>query len=158
MKDKSQEHNYQINRSDLKKTKGLKGYFSRLHERRVGRKFAAKSGKVLKSGLKGVGQEAVETKEMTQSFFRLLASKLDLQNRKEPPTKEEVKAAIEQLKDVGRFSIFATISILPGGGVSLIGLEILARKLGVKNFTFVPSAFKKKNLPEKHDGEKVNPS
>ncbi|MDA3779791.1 MAG: hypothetical protein PF487_06185 [Bacteroidales bacterium] len=46
--------------------------------------------------------------------------------------------------DMGRFSVFATVSILPGGGFSLIGLELLARKFGVNNFTFVPSAFRKK--------------
>jgi hypothetical protein len=45
---------------------------------------------------------------------------------------------------MGRFSVFATVSILPGGGFSLIGLELLARKFGVNNFTFVPSAFRKK--------------
>ena len=81
---------------------------------------------------------------MAHSFFKLLEAKLDLTNRKEPPSQEEVKEAIEQLKDVGRISVFATISILPGGGFSLIGLEILARKFGVKGFTFVPSAFRKK--------------
>lgn len=106
-------------------------------------KFARSSNKMIRKGLKGVGQEAEETKDMASSFFKLLQSKLNLNNRTEPPTEEEVKAAIEQLKDVGRFSIFSAISIIPGGGFSLIGLEMLARKLGVKNFTFVPSAFRK---------------
>jgi copper homeostasis protein CutC len=100
--------------------------------------------------MEGMGQEAKETKEMANSFFKLLESKLDLQNRKTPPSQEEVKAAIEQLKDIGRFSVFTTISILPGGGFSLIGLEILARKFGVKSFTFIPSAFRKKDV-EKQD-------
>ena len=67
-----------------------------------------------------------------------------MSNRKEPPSEEEVKAAIEQLKDIGRISVFATVSILPGGGFSLIGLELLARKYGIKNFTLVPSSFRKK--------------
>ena len=57
---------------------------------------------------------------------------------------KEVKAAIEQLKDIGRISVFASVSILPGGGISLIGLELLARKFGVKNFTFIPTSFRKK--------------
>lgn len=110
-----------------------------------GQKFANSTRRAIKKTMNGVGEEATQTKEMAQSFFKLLESKLDLSNRTEPPTREEVKAAIEQLKDVGRFSIFATISILPGGGFSLIGLELLARKFGVKNFTFVPSAFRKKS-------------
>lgn len=58
--------------------------------------------------------------------------------------KKEVKDAIEQLKDVARISVFATISILPGGGFSLVGLELLARKFGINSFTFVPSSFRKK--------------
>ena len=65
---------------------------------------------------------------------------------------EQVKAAIEQLKDVGRFSIFATLVILPGGVVSLVGLELLARKFGINGFNLIPSSFRKKkasNLPAK---------
>lgn len=92
----------------------------------------------------GFGQEAKETKEMARLFFRLLESKLKLNERSEPPTEEEVKAAIDQLKDIGRISVFASVSILPGGGISLIGLELLARKFGVKNFTFIPTSFRKK--------------
>lgn len=80
---------------------------------------------------------------MAHSFFRILENKLNLHERKDPPTPEEVKEAIEQLKDLGRISVFASISILPGGAISLIGLELLAHKFGVTNFTFVPSAFRK---------------
>lgn len=104
--------------------------------------FAEKTWKGIHSGMSKLGSEARETKEMGKSFFRLLESKLDLQNRKEPPTEEEVKEAIEQLKDVGRFSVFTTAIILPGGAISLIGLEALARKFGIK-FTFIPSSFRK---------------
>ncbi len=115
-----------------------------LKQRRLARRFAIQSKKAIKKGMKGLGQEAKETQVMVSLFFRMLEDKLNLNSRKTPPTKEEVKEAIEQLKDVGRFSIFSTISIIPGGGFSLIGLELLARKLGVKNFTFIPSAFRQK--------------
>jgi len=108
------------------------------------REFAIKTKRSIDFTLESVNTEAVETKVMAQSFFQLLESKLDLTNRKEPPTEEEVKKAIEQLKDVGKISVFATISIIPGGGFSLIGLELLARKYGVKNFSIVPSSFRKK--------------
>ena len=114
-------------------------------EFRFAKKFAASTKRGVSKAMGASGQEARETKEMAQSFFKLLESKLDLSKRKEPPTPEEVKAALEQLKDVGRFSVFATISIIPGGGFSLIGLELLARKFGVKNFTFLPSSFRKKD-------------
>lgn len=122
----------------------LKKYLTAIKNLRFAQKFANHAKHAIDKTMDGVGQEAKETKEMGQLFFRLLESKLDLKNRKQPPTPEEVKRAIEQLKDVGRISVFATISILPGGGFSLIGLELLARKFGVKNFTFVPSSFRRK--------------
>jgi len=108
-----------------------------------GKRFAKEAMRLIESGMKKMGNEARETRQMAQSFFRLLAAKLDLEKRTEPPSEEEVREAIEQLKDVGRFSFFVSVSILPGGAVSLLGLELLARKFGVKNFTLVPSSFRK---------------
>jgi len=105
--------------------------------------YLRKTSQLLKKGAGMLGNEALETKQMANIFFRMLEARLDLKNRKEPPTAEEVKEAINQLKDVGRFSFFATVSILPGGGFSLIGLELLARKFGIKGFTLVPSSFRK---------------
>ncbi len=136
-----------------------KGFLSRIQKLlyfRVLSKMARKTKKGIIVTMRGMGQEARETKDMARSFFRLLESKLDMENRKTPPSPEEVKEAIEQLKDVGRFSVFASVSILPGGGFSLIGLEILARKFGIKNFTFIPSAFRKKEETEKDNSEKRN--
>jgi hypothetical protein len=130
----------------IEKLKELKN--SRSH--RFARKYASRTKGLINEGVTAVGQEAGETEVMARSFFKMLEAKLDLSGRTEPPTEEEVKAAIEQLKDVGRFSIFATLVILPGGIVSLVGLEILARKFGVKGFNLVPSSFRKKkpsNLP-----------
>jgi len=106
--------------------------------------YAITRKNLIEKTMTGFGQEARETREMAQFFFRMLEKKLKLKERSEPPTKEEVKAAIEQLKDIGRISVFASVSILPGGGISLIGLEMLARKFGVKNFTFIPTSFRKK--------------
>lgn len=116
------------------------------------RKYAAKTKDLLSEGAAIVGEEADETEQMAVSFFKLLEAKLDLSGRKEPPSEEEVKAAIEQLKDVGRFSIFTTLVILPGGVVSLLGLEMLARRFGIKWFNLIPSSFRKRqksNLPAK---------
>jgi hypothetical protein len=67
-----------------------------------------------------------------------------------------VKAAVKQLKDVGRFSIFVTAVILPGGVVSLIGLELLARQYGI-NFSLIPSAFKKKKKEDDPSGQENHP-
>lgn len=122
---------------------------SRSH--RFAKKYAAKTSELIHEGVKAVGEEAEETEQMAKSFFKLLEAKLDLSGRTEPPSEEEVKAAIEQLKDVGRFSIFTTLVILPGGVVSLLGLELLARKFGIRGFNLIPSSFRrkygKKNLP-----------
>jgi hypothetical protein len=118
------------------------------------RKYAIKTKDLIHEGVSIVGEEAGETEDMARSFFKLLEAKLDLSGRKEPPSEEEVKAAIEQLKDVGRFSIFTALVILPGGVVSLLGLEILARRFGIKGFNLIPSSFrkrKKSNLPAKPD-------
>jgi len=120
--------------------------------RRFAKKYAEKTSKLISEGVTAFGKEAEETEQMALSFFKLLEAKLDLSGRKEPPTEEEVKAAIEQLKDVGRFSFFTTMVILPGGVVSLLGLELLARKFGIKGFNLIPSSFRKKkktNLPAK---------
>jgi len=122
---------------------------SRSH--RFAKKYAAKTSALINEGVNAVGEEAGETEQMARSFFKMLEAKLDLSGRTEPPSEEEVKAAIEQLKDVGRFSIFTTLVILPGGVVSLLGLELLARKFGIKGFNLIPSSFRKKynkrNLP-----------
>ena len=122
--------------------------------RRFAKKYAAVTSKLISGGVTAVGKEAEETEQMARSFFKLLEAKLDLSGRKEPPTEEEVKAAIEQLKDVGRFSFFTTMVILPGGVISLLGLELLARKFGIRGFNLIPSSFrkqKKTKLPAKTD-------
>ena len=122
--------------------------------RRFAKKYAAKTGDLFSEGVKAVGNEAEETEQMARSFFKMLEAKLDLSGRTDPPSEEEVKAAIEQLKDVGRFSIFATLVILPGGVVSLLGLELLARRFGIKGFNLIPSSFRKKkksNLPDLYE-------
>ena len=121
---------------------------SRSH--RFAKKYAARTGELINEGIRAVGQEAEETEKMARLFFRMLETKLDLNSRTVPPTEEEVKEAIEQLKDMGRISIFATLVILPGGVVSLLGLELLARRFGIKGFNLIPSSFRKKkrsNLP-----------
>ena len=104
--------------------------------------YAQKARNFIDKTMMGIDREAEETREMASSFFRLLEHKLNLSERTDPPGKEEVKAAVEQLKDVGRYSVFVTAVILPGGVISLVGLEMLARKYGI-NFSFIPSAFRK---------------
>ena len=112
------------------------------YDREKGREFAERARKGIEQGMGRLGNEASETKEMARSFFRLLEHKLNLQERTVPPSEQEVLEAIEQLKDIGRLSVFTTAVILPGGVISLWGLELLARKYVIE-FTFIPSAFRK---------------
>ena len=112
-------------------------------------RFADGAKRSVEDFLQGMGEEYNETVEMSRFFFKLLEEKLQLRERETPPSKEEVKKAIEQLKDMGRVGIFASVSILPGGGLSLLGLEVLARRFGIKNFSFIPSAFRKRLYKEK---------
>ena len=121
---------------------------------KLARHYADKTWSGLKDGMKAVGKEANETEEMAISFFKLLEHKLNLKERTDPPTEEEVKKAIEQLKDVGRFSFFATMVILPGGVISLVGLELLAKKIGLKDFTLIPTSFRKKMKDAKESDPK----
>ena len=107
-------------------------------------KFADAARKSVYEFTDGLNQERKQTQEMAESFFRLLESELDLENRTEPPSREEVTQALEQLKDVGRVGVFASISLLPGGAVSLVGLEILDRQFGIYDFTLIPSSFREK--------------
>jgi len=115
-------------------------------------RFAENAKRSLDSFLESMGEEYDETVEMGKYFYHYLENKLHLKERETPPTKEEVKKAIEQLKDMGRVGVFASVSIFPGGGLSLLGLEVLAKKLGIKHFSFIPSAFRKR-LYAKYDPE-----
>ena len=117
-------------------------------------KFAEVAKKSVYEFTDGLNKERKQTQEMAESFFRLLESELDLENRTDPPSREEVRQALEQLKDVGRVGIFASISLLPGGAVSLVGLEFLARQFGIYDFTLIPSSFKKKMNIEGNQSER----
>ncbi|KPK87563.1 MAG: hypothetical protein AMS27_02410 [Bacteroides sp. SM23_62_1] len=120
------------------------------------RRYARRAKYHINRTMKGLDNETQETREMAQLFFRMLEHELKLNDRTDPPTKEEVRAAIEQLKDVGRFSLFVTAVILPGGVISLVGLELLARKFGIENFTLVPSSFREKKDKQSHQPNRLS--
>ena len=120
----------------------LSGQSKKKSEEEGDRQFAEKAKEAIDRGMKGMGNEARESKEMARSFFKLLEHKLNLDDRTDPPSQDEIREAVEQLKDVGRLSVFTTAIILPAGAISLMGLELLARRYGIQ-FTFVPSSFRK---------------
>jgi hypothetical protein len=57
-------------------------------------RYARKARHFIDRTMKGIDQEAGETREMAGSFYRLLEHKLKLNERTDPPGKEEVKAAV----------------------------------------------------------------
>lgn len=119
-------------------------YGGKQKESKKARHFSNTAWKHIKTAMGNFIHEGQETKQMAEVFFKMLEQKLKLNERNEPPSEEEVKEALEQLKDVGRIGFFASFSLLPGGAFSLLGLELLARKFGIKNFSFLPSSFRKK--------------
>ena len=87
---------------------------------------------------KGLAKEGKQTSRMTKTFFRLLKAKLNYKEGDPVPHKRTVKAAINQLKDVGRVSAVAASFAVPIPGL-LVVLEIVARKFGT---TIFPSELK----------------
>jgi hypothetical protein len=152
-------HTFFMNMEDKRKSRLYKRYAieegKKKEEERISfaHRFANRAKSSVEDFLEGMGEEYNETVDMSRFFFKLLEEKLQLRERETPPSKEEVKKAIEQLKDMGRVGVFASVSILPGGGLSLLGLEILARKFGIKNFSFIPSSFRKRLYKEEGAGQ-----
>jgi len=105
---------------------------------RKAKKFAEWAVDKAKQAKVGLKREKQETKEMFQTFLKLLKYKL---KNKEKPTDTEILAAIMQLKDISKVALVAAILLgpIPGDEPLLFGLELLARKYGM---TVFPSALK----------------
>jgi len=88
--------------------------------------------------LKGLKQERSETQDMMRTFFILLTQRLP---RGRQPKPEEVKAAIEQLKDVNRMAGLLVLASMPGSVITLPLLCKLANRYGIE---IMPSAFQDK--------------
>ena len=105
---------------------------------RKGKKFAEWVVTKIEKVKVGMKREKTETKEMFQTFFKLLKHKL---KNKERPTDKEILAAIDQLKDISKVALVAAVLVgpIPGDEPLLFGIELLARKYGM---TVFPSALK----------------
>lgn len=84
--------------------------------------------------MKAMGQEKEETKQMAMTFFAQLKSLVGGKK----PSKEEVSAALNQLKDLNKFAFNVAIFVLPLGTTTLITLQTIAQKFGISIF---PSSF-----------------
>jgi len=89
--------------------------------------------------------EGAETTRMLRTFFREGRGRLIVSSKSQNPTPEEMREAIEQLKDLPRFLPFFVILIMPLPGVTegyaLVAVT-LEKWLGHK-VRFLPSEFRR---------------
>ena len=89
--------------------------------------------------------EGVETKQMLHAFLREGRGRLLVSFKSKNPSPEELKKAVEQLKDIPRFLPFFIVVVVPLPGVTesyaLLAVS-LEKWLGHK-FRFLPSAVSK---------------
>ena len=94
--------------------------------------------------------EGVETTRMVRVFARLGTGKLRLTAAHRKPTPEQMKEAIEQLKDIPRFLPFFVVVVVPVPGIAegyaVVALT-LERWLGDR-MKLLPSQFRHLLKPE----------
>jgi len=94
--------------------------------------------------------EGVETTRMVKVFARMGTGKLRLTASHRNPTPEEIKAAVDQLKDIPRFLPFFVVVVVPVPGIAegyaVVALT-LERWLGDR-MKLLPSQFRHLLKPE----------
>ena len=93
--------------------------------------------KTVSTVINGLKQEKEETRAMMSTFFSVLTQKLPSGKK---PDEQEIKEALEQLKDVHKMAGLLVVSITPGSVVTLPALCALGRRYGIE---LLPSAFQK---------------
>lgn len=85
--------------------------------------------------------EAVETRDMAIVFGKILRSRLGINGQKELPSEEEIRAAIEQLKDIPKFLPFFSFIFMPVPGITemYILLAFSIERLSGGNISLLPS-------------------
>lgn len=76
--------------------------------------------------MSGLSYERDETLFMMETFFTQLKEILE---KEKTVTEDDVKRALFQLRDIGKFSLIAPLFILPGGGTTTTVLYLTAKKL-----------------------------
>lgn len=92
-----------------------------------------------------LNQEKNETKEMMSTFSGLLTQHLP---DGRAPTNEELKDAVEQLKDVHRMAGLLIMAVLPGSALTLPAIYALGKRFGIE---LLPSAFRKQASNKEDD-------
>lgn len=151
----------QLDEGDLLGSKADLGCFIYIHGKNL-HFYKAK-----KAGLRLLGQaiyenmmklghaarmEAVETRDMAVVFGRVLGRRLGLNGQQELPSEEEIRAAIEQLKDIPKFLPFFSFIFMPVPGITemYILLAFSLEKLSGGTISLLPSQVRK--AMRKHRG------
>jgi hypothetical protein len=88
--------------------------------------------------------EGIETKEMMATFARKGKGRLLYRSSASEPTPEEMKKAIDQLKDIPRFLPFFMFVVVPAPGVTegYVLLAMSVEKWLGQKFSLLPSHFR----------------
>jgi hypothetical protein len=88
--------------------------------------------------------EGIETKNMVRTFVKQGKGQLLLSKESAPPTEEEIREAMEQLKDLPKFLPFFVFIAMPIPGVteSYVLLAVSIEKWLGERFSLLPSHFK----------------
>ncbi|MCF8248152.1 MAG: hypothetical protein K9J37_09025 [Saprospiraceae bacterium] len=88
--------------------------------------------------------ESIETKNMVRTFVKQGKGQILLSKQSEPPTEEEIRDAMEQLKDLPKFLPFFIFIAVPVPGVteSYVLLAVSLEKWLGQKFSLLPSHFR----------------
>ena len=86
--------------------------------------------------LKGLKKEGMDTKQMMSTFFNELKYRLSLTKTK--PTDNDLKMALEQMKDIGRLGTIATLM-----AISTLTIPVVEKIANHYNTTIIPDGFRR---------------
>ena len=108
-------------------------------------KDKAKDAKAIsKNLLNAFKNEGTETADMLDVFNRQIRKKLNLKNRKDNPTPEELDAALKQLKDIPKLVPFAAVMLaapLPGSSTMYTVFAYFLKKKSKGKINLLPDSF-----------------
>lgn len=99
---------------------------------------------ISKNVLNAFKNEGLETAEMASVFNRHIRKKLNLNNRKDNPTKEELRIALNQLKDIPKLLPFAVVLLaapIPGSSTMYTIFAYFLKKKSGGKINLLPDSF-----------------
>ena len=103
-----------------------------------------KAKDVSKNVFNAFKSEGIETAEMASVFNRHLRQKLNLKNRKDNPTKEELDEALKQLKDIPKLLPYAAVLLaapIPGSSAMYTVFAYFLKKKSKGKINLLPDSF-----------------